>query len=167
MTTQQTPLTATRVLDELKKCGITHIVWLPDSEARFMYDAMMSQNEIALVPVCREGEAVAIASGLLIGGKNPVVLHQNSGFYESGDSVRGIAIDLHLPILIMLGYRGWRRDAAMTDTAAIFLEPVLKAFGIKYYLIESDDDVGNISIGYKEAQQTNKPVAILIGREYE
>jgi len=167
MTTKSTALTATRVLEELKKCGITHIVWLPDSEARFMYDAMMSQNEIKLVSVCREGEAIAIAAGLIIGGKKPVVLHQNTGFFESGDSVRGIALDLHLPILIMLGYRGWRRDTPMVDSAAIFLEPILNAWGIKYYLVESDEDVGNISIGYKEAQQNNKPVAILIGREYQ
>jgi sulfopyruvate decarboxylase TPP-binding subunit len=167
MSTRSKALTATRVLDEFKKCGITHIVWLPDSEARFMYDAMMGQKEIALVSVCREGEAIPIAAGLWIGGKSPVVLHQSTGFFESGDSVRGVALDLNLPLLIVLGYRGWKRDAPMTDSAGIFIEPILNAWGIKHYLIESDEDVGNISLGYQEAQKTRKPLVILIGREYQ
>ena len=160
-------LTAERVLDELKKCGITHIVWLPDSEARFMYDTMMSQNDITLVPICREGEAIAIAAGLILGGKKPVVLHQSTGFFESGDSVRGLGLDLELPLLLLIGYRGWRRDKPMTDSAAIFLEPVLDAWGIKHYLVETDEDVERISISYKEVQETSRPVAILIGREYQ
>ena len=162
-----TSLTAHKVLNELKKCGITHIVWLADSEARFMYEAMVSQRELTLVPICREGEAIAIAAGLMLGGKEPVVLHQSTGFFESGDSVRGLALDLQLPLLLLIGYRGWRRDAPMTDSAAIFIEPILDTWGIKHYLVETDEDVERISIAYKEAHETNRPVAILIGREYE
>ncbi|MFC2025124.1 thiamine pyrophosphate-binding protein [Chloroflexota bacterium] len=165
MTTKS--LTAKRVLDELNKCGITHIVWLPDSRVRFMYDAMMSQHEIALVPVCREGEAIAIAVGLRLGGKNPVVLHQDTGFFESGDSVRGLGLDLQLPLLLLLGYHGLSRGTPKTHSAAIFTEPTLDAWGIKHYIVETDEDVGRISIGYKETHETNRPVAILIGREYQ
>ena len=63
-------LTAKRILDELKKCGITHIVWLPDSGSQFINEVIKSQYEITWVPVCREGEAIAVAAGLLLGGKN-------------------------------------------------------------------------------------------------
>ena len=160
-------LSAQRILHEMKKCDITHIVWLPDSEARFMYDAMRNQSGITLVPICREGEAIPIAAGLILGGKKAVAMHQSTGFFESGDSVRGIALDLHLPLLLLIGYRGWQRDAPITDSAAIFIEPVLDAWGIKHYLVETDEDVGRISLGYKEAHETNRPVAILIGKEYE
>ena len=160
-------LSAKRVLDELKKCGVTHIVWLPDSEAKFMYLAMMKEPELTLVPVCREGEATAIAVGLKLGGKNPVILHQNTGLFESGDSIRGLGIAFKLPLLLLIGYRGWKRDVPITDSAAIFTEPILDAWGIKHYLVETDEEVGKISIGYKETQETNKPVAILIGRQYQ
>jgi sulfopyruvate decarboxylase subunit alpha len=159
-------LTAQRVLDELKKCDISHIVWLPDSESNFMYDAMSRQTEITLVPICREGEAMAIAAGLVLGGKKPVVLHQNTGLFEAGDSVRGLGLFLQFPILLLLGYRGWRRDAPLTDSAAIYFEPILDAWGIKHYLIETDDDTGKIPLAYKEAGEANRPVAVLIGREY-
>ncbi len=159
-------LTAKRVLDEINKCGATHIVWLPDSEANFMYEAMVGQSEITLVPICREGEAIAIAAGLMLGGKKPVVLHQNTGLFEAGDSVRGIGLNLELPLLLLIGYRGWRSGGTMTDSAAIFLEPILDTWGIKHYLVESDEDVAKISKGYQEAQETNRMVAVLIGKEY-
>jgi sulfopyruvate decarboxylase TPP-binding subunit len=160
---QETRLTGEKILDELKKCGVTHIVWLLGSELRFMYEAMISQKEITLVPFCREGEGVAIAAGLILGGKKPVMLYQNAGLYEAGDSIRLVSFELHLPLLMLIGYRGWRG----TDSAGIILEPTLDAWGIKYYLVQSDEDVEKISIGDKQAQETNKPVAILIVREQE
>jgi len=160
-------LTAQRVVGEIVKCGITHIIWLAESETKFMYDAMMAQQDITLVPVCREGEAIAIAMGLILGGKKPVVLHQNTGFFESGDSVRGLALELNLPVLMLIGYRGWQRNTPVTDTAAIYLEPVLDAWGIKHYLVETDRDVEKISIAYNESQTTSRPVAVLIGSEYQ
>src|SRR5207244_2961061 len=80
-------LQAATVLDELRRCGVTHVVWRPDSETGYMYTAML-ESDLTLVPVCREGESIAIAAGLIMGGQRPVVLIQSTGFYESGDSVR-------------------------------------------------------------------------------
>jgi len=164
MVAQETGLTAERVVDELKKCGVTHMVYLADIKTRFIYDTMVSQKEITLVPFCREGEGVAIAAGLVIGGKKPVVLYQNTGLYEAGDSIRAVALELRLPLLMLISYRGWKG----TDSAGIIFEPTLDAWGIKYYLVQSDKDVERISIGDKQAQETDKPVAILIvGEEQE
>src|SRR5947208_15494091 len=95
-------LQAATVLDELRSCGVTHIVWLPDSETGYMYEAMLA-SDVTLVPVCREGEAIAVAAGLIMGGKRPVVLIQSTGFYESGDSVRGLSLDLRFALLVMIG----------------------------------------------------------------
>ena len=56
------------IIAELKKNNITHVVWLPDSETNFLYQELMAQPGIDLVPVCREGETMAIAAGLWVGG---------------------------------------------------------------------------------------------------
>jgi sulfopyruvate decarboxylase TPP-binding subunit len=165
MVAEETGLTAGRIIDELKKCGITHLVYLVDTKTRFILDAMVNQKGITLVPFCREGEGVAIAAGLVIGGKKPVMLYQNTGLYEAGDSIRTVALELRLPLLMMISYLGWRRDYQITDSAGMLLEPTLNAWGIKYYLVQSDEDVEKISIGDRQAQETNKPVAILIATE--
>jgi sulfopyruvate decarboxylase TPP-binding subunit len=159
-------LTPQPILDQLRRNGVTHVVWLPDSETNFMYQQMLAEKTIDLVPVCREGESMAIAAGLWIGGKKPVVLIQNTGMFESGDSIRGITLDINFPLVMMIGYRGWTRHGVTPDSAARFTEPILHAWGINYYLVEADEDVERISTAFEEAARTNRPVACLMGAEY-
>jgi sulfopyruvate decarboxylase TPP-binding subunit len=160
-------LSAERVAQALKELGFTHVVWLPDSEANFMYQTLSADPGLELVQVCREAETMAVAVGLMVGGKQPVCLIQNTGFMESGDSLRGLVLDLNIPMLIIVGYRGWRGGEPMSDSAGAYLEPLLDAWGVRHYLVESDDDVDRVAQAWKEAQETVRPVAVLIGREYE
>ncbi len=168
MTTKAPSLRAQGVVAQLKQCGITHVVWLPDSESNYMYDALQAEPSLTLVPICREGEGPAIAAGLMVGGKNPVVLIQNTGFFESGDAIRGICNDLKLPMLLMIGYRGYKGPGVVSpDSAAVFLEPMLKTWAIPYHIVDNDSEVQRISQAYQEAQAGSRTVAVLIGREYE
>ena len=134
------------ILKEFKKNEISHLVWLPDSETNFMYQVM--------------------TSGLQLGGKRTVVLVQNTGIFESGDSIRGIALDLKLPLLLLIGYRGWVRHGITKDSAGFYTEPFLHSWGNDYYLIESDSDAHLISHALSSAEANSKPVAVLLGREY-
>mgnify|MGYP001346530354 FL=1 len=159
-------LTPPPIIEQFKKNGVTHVIWLPDSETNFMYELMTREEELKIVPVCREGESIAIAAGVWVGGKKPVVLIQNTGMFEAGDSIRGLGIDIEFPLVMMIGYRGWTRHGITKDSAARFTEPILHAYGINYYLIESNDDVGRISVAFEEAERTRRPVACLLGAEY-
>ena len=166
MTTQETVLHPAAIIEELKKNSFTHVVWLPDSETNFMYQLLTNEPTLDLVPVCREGETMAIAAGLWAGGMKPVVLIQNTGIFESGDSIRGLGLDINQPLVMLVGYRGWSRHGITTDSAARFIEHILHAWGISYYLIETDDDAGRITSALEEAERTNKPVAVLVGTEF-
>lgn len=149
-----------------KKHGVSHVVWLPDSETNFLYVLMKAEPSLTLVAVAREGNAFATAAGLHAGGKTPVILIQNTGLMESGDSMRGWSLLLKVPVVVMVGYRGWTRHGVNTDTAATYTERFLNAFGINYYLVESDADAARIPIAFEEARRTQRPVAVLVGDEY-
>ena len=159
-------LTPPPIIEQFKKNGVTHVIWLPDSETNFMYELMTREEKLKIVPVCREGESIAIAAGVWVGGKKPVVLIQNTGMFEAGDSIRGLGIDIEFPLVMMIGYRGWTRHGITKDSAARFTEPILHAYGINFYLIESNDDVDRISVAFEEAERTRRPVACLLGAEY-
>ena len=154
------------LIDEFKKNGVTHVITIPDSETNYLYELMQQQDWLDIVPVAREGETMGIALGLNIAGKVPVCLIQNTGMLESGDSIRGMALDAGFPLVMIVGYRGWTRRGVIADSAARYTEPFLNAFGINYYLVEYDDDGDRISIAFEEARATKRPVAILIGDEY-
>lgn len=154
------------LVEEFKKNGVTHVVTIPDSETNYLYELMKEQPWLDIVPAAREGETFAIALGLLVGGKVPVCLIQNTGMLESGDSLRGMALDTGFPLVFVVGYRGWTRHGVVTDTAARYTEPFLHAFRINYYLVEQDIDAPRISVAFEEARATKRPVAVLVGDEY-
>ncbi len=163
---QETVLHPAAILAELKKNKITHVVWLPDSETNFMYHQLAADPDVDLIPVCREGETMAVAAGLWLGGAKPAVLIQNTGVFESGDSIRGLGVDVNQPLVMLVGYRGWDRHGATRDSAAKFIEHILYAWGINYYLVETDEDATRISEAMDEAERSQKPVAVLVGTEF-
>ena len=154
------------LLEQFKANGVTHIVTIPDSETNYLYELMAEQSWLDIIPTCREGETMAISLGLLVGGKVPVCLIQNTGMLESGDSIRGMALDAGFPMVLVIGYRGWTRHGVTPDTVAKYTEPFLHAFGINYYLVEQDDDAERITLAFEEAKKTKRPVAVLVGDEY-
>ena len=166
MTIPEAVLHPAAIIEELKKNNFTHVVWLPDSETNFMYQLLTSEPRLDVVPVCREGETMAIAAGLWVGGKKPVVLIQNTGIFESGDSIRGLGLDINQPLVMLVGYRGWSRHGLTTDSAARYIEHILHAWGINYFLIETDEDADRISLATEEAERTQKPVVVLVGSEF-
>lgn len=164
---QAAGLSPERVLEELRNNGVTHVVWLPDSETNFLYLLLEADPNIDLITVSREGQAFSTAAGLTIGGKRPVVLIQNTGLLESSDSLRGWGIGLNVPLVVMVGYRGWNRRGVRSEAeVANFTEPILTAMGIRYYLVEHNADADRINMAFKDAERTGRPVAVLVGDEY-
>ena len=88
------------------------------------------------------------------------MLIQNTGMMESGDSIRGMALDAGFPLVMVIGYRGWTRRGVIRDSVAKYTEPFLNAFGINYYLVEQNEDGDRISIAFEEARASKGPVAV-------
>ena len=164
--TQQALFSPEIVIEEMKKAGVTHVVWLPDSETNFLYTLMEEEPTLHLIAVSREGQAFSTAAGLAAGGAKPIILIQNTGLMESGDSLRGWCLGLNIPVVLMVGYRGYTRHGIDTDTATTYTERFLNAFEIKYYLVENNDDAPRITHAFAEAEKNRRPVAILVGDEY-
>jgi sulfopyruvate decarboxylase TPP-binding subunit len=154
------------VIRQMKQNGVTDIVWLPDSETNWLYLLMQADPDLRLVGVTREGHACSIAAGLAAGGRKPMILIQNTGMLESGDSIRGWLMGLNVPVVLMVGYRGYTRHGVNTDTAATYTERFLMAFNIPFYLVENDADSDRITTAFQQAERTRQPVVVLVGDEY-
>ena len=73
---------------------------------------------------------------------------------------------MNVPVVLMVGYRGYTRHGVNTDTAATYTERFLMAFGIPFFLVENDGDADRISTAFAEAARTQGPVVVLVGDEY-
>lgn len=161
---------ADMIRDQLERCGIEFLVWLPDSEVRTFYDSVQAAQSFRLVQVCHEEEAIGVYTGLYLTGKRAAILIQNSGLLHSLDALGQMMVKLEIPLLLLVGYRGYRdrqRGKQPLDYAVMFTEPVLDAMGIKHYLLDNEADVENITLAYHEALEGEKPVVVLIGGEFE
>src|SRR5579859_183778 len=121
----------------LRRCGITHVVWIPDSELGTWDAALSSAPDLRLIRATREGEAIAIAAGLFLGGAKPLVVVQCTGFFEAGDAFRNVVHDLKLPLVFVIGLRGYHahRGGRSSDTCPKFTEPILNAWGLPYAVL--------------------------------
>jgi sulfopyruvate decarboxylase TPP-binding subunit len=148
----------------LKDCGISHVIWIPDSELGAWDQALSTAREVQLIRVCREGEAMAVAAGLLLGGRRPLVVIQCTGLFEAGDSLRNVIHDLKLPLFLVIGVRGYRayQRQGTTDTCPVFAEPVLRAWQIPYLLFDHQHTAADLAAAYRQARAENRAGAVLI-----
>ena len=58
---QEGELSPEIVLAQMKENGITHVVWLPDSETNFLYLLMEADPDLDLIPVSRERKLVSLS----------------------------------------------------------------------------------------------------------
>ncbi|MSU78328.1 MAG: hypothetical protein EXS16_09545 [Gemmataceae bacterium] len=152
------------VVAALERVGITHVVWIPDSELGTWEPALRASAKLTLVRVCREGEAFTLAAGLLLGGKKPIVMVQCTGLFEAGDALRNVVHDMKLPIFFVVGVRSWylQQKEATTDTCPIFSEPIMNAWQIQYRLLDSSHSADDLANAYLESQHADRAGAVLI-----
>ena len=158
-------LSAQKIINILEDNNVTHVVGVPDNGSRVLFEKLWEHPRIEVILTSREGEAYGLASGLYLGGAVPLVLIQNTGFFEAGDAFRGTAYNMGLPIVMLVGYRGYKSmepGAPRVDTAATFFEPTLKAWNIPYSSMHSDEDIYQISDAFDLAEKTSLPAAILM-----
>ena len=173
-------IAAADLISALVRAGATHVIGLPDNTSAALFDRAEAHDGITVLTVTREGEAFAVASGLWLGGKNPVVVVQNTGLLESGDSLRGTAVRMGVPLLCIVTYRGYSSMIAHAaesegnspgietltrndvDSVALATEPTLRAWGIPYHVYSGDAKPGALIDAWQEAHREQRPVAVLL-----
>jgi sulfopyruvate decarboxylase TPP-binding subunit len=152
------------IVSACKQCGITHIIWVPDSELGTWEPAITAEASLRLIRVCREGEAIALAGGLLLGGKRPLVAIQCTGLFEAGDALRNVVHDMKLPLFLVVGVRSYytHQQGQTNDSCPVFTEPILQAWRLPYVLLDRRHSAADFVTAYQQAQQEGRSGAVLL-----
>jgi sulfopyruvate decarboxylase TPP-binding subunit len=144
-------------------------VALPDRvTSHYLLKGLLADPEYKVVQVCKEDEGVSICSGLYAAGHKSVFMMQYTGFLDSINAIRGVAVEGHFPVCMIVGLLGKEADVAPTQSKKYgvkIIEPILDVMGIEHHLIERDVDTQQIAPAIEKAFKNSSPVAILIGRE--
>jgi len=169
VTTESSPTrgaSAAATVEAMLSIGITDVVSIPDGESRHLFSALLDTSAIEVWQPTREGEGVAIAAGLWVGGRRPLLLLQNTGLMEAGDALRGCGIGPMIPLLLLVGWRGYpgaMAEKLPIDSAYPYTEPLLRAWGIPSRHLMTDDDIGVIAEMAAVAERTSRPAAVIYG----
>lgn len=161
-------IAGSQFVELLARLEVTHVVWLPDSALGTWEHELEQAPGVELVRVCREGEAWALAAGLILGGRQPLVVMQSTGLFESGDALRNVAFDLRLPVLAVIGCRSYLLPNS-ADSARRFVEPIVNAWGLDYVLAgtagpgaDEREEIERIAGHLESCRRAAKPGLVLV-----
>jgi sulfopyruvate decarboxylase TPP-binding subunit len=168
------PKTASRelqgggIIAALKASGIEYVLALPDIVTSSGLLAPIARDkDFRLIRVCKEDECIGIASGLSYADKRALILIQYTGFLDSLNAIRGVAVEYKQPICMMVGLLGHDPDKAPRASPRYgvrIIEPILDDMGIAHDLIGVDADIAKIQPAIERAYRESAPVTLLIGR---
>jgi len=156
---------AIAIVDGIKKAGIDIIASLPDINLLDVINQLEGDGGIIHVPLCREEEGVGICAGARLVGKKPAIIMQNAGLLNSCNAIVTTAIQLELPILLIVYYAGdiGDRGFARVGTATV---PVLEALGVRHYILRNAEEIDwTFKNAWILAEDSGRPVAVLLTKD--
>ncbi len=156
------------IIAAIKASGIEYVLSLPDIvTSAGLLAPIARDNDLKLIRVCKEDECVGIACGLSYSDKRALILIQHTGFLDSLNAIRGIAVEYKQPICMMVGlleHDPEKAPRASPRYGVRIIEPICDAMGLAHHLIADDRDTGKIAPAIEKAYRESEPVALLIGR---
>jgi sulfopyruvate decarboxylase subunit alpha len=161
-------LDGTAIIAAIKQSGIEFILSVPDIvTSGGLLRPIAREASLRLIRVCKEDECIGIASGLCYCDKRALSLIQHTGFLDSINAIRGVAVEYAQPICMMIGLLGHDPYTSPRNSPRYgvrIIEPILEAMGIAHHLINEDGDIAKIAPAIEGAYVNSQPVALLIGR---
>ena len=129
--------------------GVTRIL---DDDARYGY-----------VSAVREDAALGLAAGAYFGGRQPVVLMQNSGLGVCINALTSLHQIYDIPALLLVSWRGQgRRDAPEHIIMGEVTEPFLQLLQIPFAVLHPDSMDDSVASLTETMRRTHKPVALVV-----
>ncbi|HJU62882.1 MAG TPA: thiamine pyrophosphate-binding protein [Candidatus Binatia bacterium] len=154
----------------LKDAGINVITYLPETRLSQILPLIRDDPQMELVATASEQEAVTIAAGAILGGKQAAVYMENTGIYVSSYSLLAVGKQLGVPILLVAGYLGGvpdRRNSFLYATIGSHTVPLLQGLGIEYMVLEDADRLeAKIKDAVRAANALRSPFALLFAGEF-
>lgn len=164
-------LTGKAIISAIKASDIEFVVALPDIvTCEKILWPIRQDNELTLVQVCKEDEGVSICGALSYTKKRSILLIQHTGFLDSINAIRAIAVQYQLPVVMFVGLQGMEPDRKPYDSdhyGIRILEPILQGMELDYRILITDEDLDDVSSEVSECYRSSKPMVYLIARNPE
>lgn len=164
------PELAKRIVSGLREAGIDFVTYLPESRLSQILPLLRKDKKFQLAPVASEADAVSIAAGATLAGKQSACYMEDTGVYVACYQLIVIAMYMRVPMLLAVTHLGGfedQRNSFHYAVAGATLIPQLEALGIQYKVVENG---AGLETKIKDAVRTMNslrlPVALIFTGEF-
>ena len=123
-------------------------------------------RNIKHVPVCREEEGIGIAAGVVLAGKRPMILMQNSGLGNCVNALMSLTTLYEMPLLILMSHRGGEGEQISAQMPMGGIAPsLLDTMKICHKSISGSEALDSLVADIKKTFEQNKIFAVFLKRE--
>jgi sulfopyruvate decarboxylase alpha subunit len=154
-----------KIVDIIESAGIDVVLSLPCNMLSGIMDEITLRN-IKHVPVCREEEGVGIAAGVVLAGKRPMILMQNSGLGNCINALMSLTTLYEMPLLILMSHRGGEGEQISAQMPMGGIAPsLLDTMKIDHKSISGSEALDSLVADIKKTFEQNKIFAVFLKRE--
>ena len=157
------------LLSEAKARGFDFFTGVPCSFLTPIINRAISDRETAYVGATSEGEAVAIASGAWLAGRETVVMCQNSGLGNTINPLTSLNHPFRIPTLMFVTWRGQPglSDEPQHELMGEITDVLIRDIGVGCsHLPETSEELGTALDAAKASmQERNLPYAFVVAKD--
>ena len=140
-------LTQKQVIDYLFNNSVENFIGVPDSTMKHFIDQGFKKNNILITT--KEEEAIGIAVGMSLSQSNSLVFMQNAGFANSLSTITSLVQLYQIPIIFLIGWRGFLKNDAPEHTKIGKIQPkLLQALSLQSKIINEKNWKASCSVLY-------------------
>lgn len=150
-------------LDLLERHGYDFFTGVPCSLFQGITKILDDDPRFGYVSAVREDSALGIAAGAYLGGRQPVVLMQNSGLGVSVNALVSLNQIYDIPVLLLVSWRGQDgHDAPEHLIMGRIMDPFLELLQIPFAVSDRERLDAQIASLTATLRATRKPVALVV-----
>jgi sulfopyruvate decarboxylase subunit alpha len=155
------------VIDGIERIDPDFVLHLASSTLKQVLDHVLARPGRVVFAMPREEEGVAVASGLELAGRRPMLIFQDNGVGNLLTVLRTVPQAYHLPLFGVVARRGGLGEYnSMIHTISERTEAILDAAGVRYFALDARTPIEvwapEIHRAWVYSRTTHRPVFVLV-----
>lgn len=155
------------VIDGIERIDPDFVLHLASSTLKTVLDHFLGAAGRTVFAMPREEEGVAIAAGLELAGRRPLLIFQDNGFGNLLTVLQTIPQAYHIPLFGVVARRGGLGEYnSMIHTISERTEAILDAAGVRWFALDGrtpvPDWAAEIHRAWTFSRTTHRPVFVLV-----
>lgn len=150
-------------IEKLQGNGFDFFTGVPCSLLSGLIASLESTPKTHYIPSVREDAAVGLCAGAYMGGRQPVLLMQNSGLGYSLNAFTSLNLIYKIPVLVIMSWRGCGgQDAPEHIIMGDINEKLLETAGMKHAVLDEDNTDRVLADALKTIKKERVPYTLLV-----